>query len=80
MEAKAKTRNVDTLRNVLVDELLRSYDEYMETSGEEAVMELFREADPLQRVAKRLGITFPPPSRLAGLALRRKWESSQAAR
>ncbi len=76
MNPKAKTRNVDTVRNVLVDELVKSYDEYIENSGAEGVMELFREEEALQNVAKRLGITFPPPARLAGLVLQRRYRSS----
>lgn len=76
MNAKANTRNIDTVRNVLVDELVKSYDEFIENSGEEAVMELFREEEALQKVAKRLGITFPPPARLAGLVLQRRYRSS----
>lgn len=76
MDARARSRNVDTVRNVLVDELVKLYQDFMEDSGEEVVMQLFREEEPLQQVAKRLGITFPPPARLAGLALRRRWERS----
>lgn len=76
MNAKAKTRNVDLVRNVLMDELVELYQEHMKQSEGEVLMELFREEEPLQRVAKRLGITFPPPARLAALALRRRWERS----
>lgn len=76
MNAKTKTRNVDLVRNVLVDELVELYQEHMKGSEAEVLMELFREDEPLQRVAKRLGIKFPPPARLAGLALRRRWERS----
>lgn len=72
MKPRAKSRNVDTIRNVLVDELVNQYvEEIIENNGIEGVMHLYREAHRLQRVAFRLQITFPPPSRLVGLILRR---------
>jgi len=76
MNPKANTRNVDLVRNILVDELVELYREKMETNEAEVLMELYREEEPLQKVAKRLQITFPPPTRLATLALRRRWERS----
>ncbi len=72
MKRKAKTRNVDTIRNVLVDELVRTYaEDIVENMGVEPVMPLWTECEALQRVAVRLGIKFPPPARLAGLVLQR---------
>lgn len=72
MKRKAKTRNVDTIRNVLVDELVRTYaEDIVENNGVEPVEHLWTESEALQKVAMRLGITFPPPARLAGLVLER---------
>lgn len=72
MKPRAKVRNVDTIRNVLVDELVNQYvEEIIENNGIEEVMHLYREVDGLQRAASRLQITFPSPSRLVGLVLRR---------
>lgn len=72
MKPRAKVRNVDTIRNVLVDELVNQYvEEIIENNGIEGVMHLYCEVEGLQRVASRLQITFPPPSRLVGLVLRR---------
>jgi len=72
MKPTAKARNVDTIRNVLVDELVEQYvEEIIENNGIEGVMHLYREVEGLQRVASRLQITFPSPSRVVGLILRR---------
>lgn len=72
MKPRAKVRNVDTIRNVLVDELVNQYvEEIIENNGIEGVMHLYREVEGLQRVASRLRINFPSPSRLVGLVLRR---------
>ena len=72
MSPKAKTRNVDTIRNVLVDELVNTYVEIVrENKGIDPVMELYRECEAIQTIARRLRITFPRPSRLVGLVLLR---------
>lgn len=73
MDPKENTRNADQIAGVLVDELMKNYAVMMETNGEEVVMELFKEKEPLQRVAKRLELRFPPPARLAALLLERRY-------
>lgn len=72
MNPEENTRNVDTLRNVLLEELVSSYVESIaQDNGVEMVMALFEENDDAQRVAKRLRINFPSPSRVAGIVLAR---------
>jgi hypothetical protein len=74
MDPKAKTRNVDLIRNVLVKALIEEYADELNEHEEPAVLnKVLAEATPYQLLARRLRVTMPPGRTLAGMVVEHAW-------
>jgi len=80
MDPKANTRNVETLRNVLQEELVVEYAQrFLEHQVPEVLYELLEGNTQYHRVAARLQVVMPRGPRLVGLVVRRGLEASRSA-
>lgn len=67
MNAKANTRNVALIRNVLQEELIEEYVmQWIEHEEPEVLHAVLRHRTHQHRIAKRLQIKLPDSSRLVG--------------
>lgn len=67
MNARANTRNVDLLRNVLVDEVVREHVRlWLEHEEPMVLNDLLRGRTPQHVIARRLQISMPKGRKLVG--------------
>ncbi len=74
MNPKAKTRNVDLVRNVLVKGLVRDYaDLWLENQAPEVLHDVLGGATAYHVIALRLQIRMPKGERLVGAVVARAY-------
>jgi len=81
MNARANTRNVALIRNVLLDELIEEYSQtWSESESPETLHEVLLSKTYQQRAAGRLGISMPDPRLIVGRVVSAAYNRSVRAR